>query len=301
MTLRIGIDLGGTKTEVVAIDDISGKVLFKERRPTPKNYDGTIQNMADLVFAADEAIKEKASVGISMPGALSTETGLVKNANSTWIIGHPIDKDLAKIISRPVKVMNDANCLALSEAKAGAGKGADVVWAVIIGTGSGSGIYAFGNLINGRHAIGGEWAHSTLPFCTDLTEYAGHECYCGKTGCIETFVSGPALEKDYFKTTGKQEFCTNIAELANSGDSAAEEVMQRYEDRLARGFAGVINVLDPDVIVLGGGVSNIERLYKNLPALINKYAFSDFVDTPILKAEFGDSSGVFGAARLWQD
>ena len=301
MTLRIGIDLGGTKTEVVAIDDVSGEVKFKERRPTPKDYEGTVQNMADLVFAADETIGEKASVGISMPGALSTKTGLVKNANSTWIIGHPIDKDLSRIIYRSVKVMNDANCLALSEAKAGAGKGADVVWAVIIGTGSGSGIYAFGNLLNGRHAIGGEWAHSTLPFCTDLTEYDGHECYCGKKGCIETYISGPALEKDYLKTTGKKAFCTEIAELADGGDSAAEEVMQRYEDRLARGFAGVINVIDPDVIVLGGGVSKIERLYKNLPALLNKYAFSDFIDTPIVKAEFGDSSGVYGAARLWQD
>ena len=301
MTLRIGVDLGGTKTEVVAIDDKTGEVLFKERRPTPKNYEGTVQNMADLIFAADEQIKERATVGISMPGALSTRTGLVKNANSTWIIGKPIDKDLESIISRPVKVMNDANCLALSEAIAGAGKGRDVVWAVIIGTGSGSGIYSFGKLINGRHAIGGEWAHNTLPFCSDLNELEGHDCYCGKKGCIETFISGPALEREYLSLAGKKEYCTDIADLADNGDEIAERVMQLYEDRLARGFASVINVLDPDIIVLGGGISKINRLYKNLPTLINRYAFSDFVDTPIVKAQFGDSSGVFGAARLWKD
>lgn len=301
MTLRIGIDLGGTKTEVVAIDDANGQELFRKRNYTPKgDYEATVKNIALLVGEAEQAIGGKATVGISMPGAVSPVTGLVKNANSTWIIGHPLNKDLEELLARPVRVMNDANCLALSEAIAGAGAGKDVVWAVIIGTGSGSGIFSFGELINGRNIIGGEWAHNTLPFCRDLHELEGHDCYCGQLGCIETFVSGPALEKDYFLTTGKKAFCTEIAEMADNNDEAATEVMLRYEDRLGRSFASAINILDPDIIVLGGGVSKIGRLYKNLLPVINKYVFSDSVDTPIVPAKFGDSSGVLGAARLWR-
>lgn len=301
MTLRIGIDLGGTKTEVIAIDDTDGRELFRKRNSTPKgDYEGTVRNIAELVKETEQVIGEKATVGLAMPGAVSPVTGLVKNANSTWIIGYPFTKDLEAILERPIRVMNDANCLALSEAVAGAGDGKEVVWAVIIGTGSGSGIFSFGGLINGRNVIGGEWAHNTLPFCRDLNELEGHECYCGQLGCIETFISGPALEKDFFLSTGKKAFCTEIADMADSGDEEAEIVMKRYENRLGRSFASVINVLDPDVIVLGGGVSKIKRIYKNLPAIINEYAFSDSIDTPIVPAKFGDSSGILGAARLWR-
>jgi fructokinase len=271
--LRIGIDLGGTKIELIALDD-SGREVLRQRVPTPQgDYAATIQAVSDLVLEFESISKESSTVGIGIPGALSRVTGLVKNANSTCLIGHDLKGDLEKALGREIRIENDANCFALSEAVDGAGKGAKVVFGVILGTGVGAGIVVNGEVLVGPNAIAGEWGHNPLPLprAQDLPLPG---CYCGRKGCIEAYLSGPALERD-------------------GGN------LDRYEERLARALAGVINILDPDVIVLGGGISNVDRLYANVPVLWRPFVFSDEVATRLAPPDHGDSSGVRGAAWLW--
>ena len=272
MTFRIGIDLGGTKIELLALD-AAGNEIFRKRVPTPQgDYAVTLEAVAGLVEYAEKKLSGKATVGIGIPGALSRVTGRVKNANSTCLIGHDLKGDLEKLLDREIRIANDANCFALSEAVDGGGKGAEVVFGVILGTGVGAGIVVHGEVLTGRNAIAGEWGHNSLPLPRG-EDLPLRDCYCGRKGCIETYLSGPALRGD--------------------------PDMDRYEERLARSLAGIINVLDPDVIVLGGGVSNVERLYENLPRLWAPYVFSDQVATRLAKHLHGDSSGVRGAAWLW--
>jgi len=275
--MRIGIDLGGTKTEIAVLAD-DGGLLLRERAPTPRgDYAGTIATIARLVRAAETKLgieKARLPVGVGIPGAESRVSGLIKNANSTWLIGKPLRADLEAALSRPVRLANDANCFALSEAVDGAAAGAEVVFGVILGTGVGGGIVVRGQVWVGPNAIAGEWGHNPLP-----GENAGRPCYCGRTDCIETYLSGPAFAAD--------------------GGAQDEAALARYERRLARALAQVINLLDPDVIVLGGGVSNLDRLYESVPRLWGEWVFSDHVATRLLKNKHGDSSGVRGAAWLW--
>lgn len=298
--IRIGIDLGGTKTEGIALG-VAGEERARFRVPTPRgDYDATVRTIADLVTRLESATGSTgATVGIGIPGALSPATGLVKNANSTWLIGKPFDRDLADALKRPVRIENDANCLAVSEAADGAGAGCGVVFAAILGTGCGAGIVVDGRPLGGRNAIGGEWGHNPLPWAAD-DERPGPACYCGKSGCLETFVSGPAVAADHRRATGADLSAEAIAALAERGDDAARATLDRLVDRLGRGLASIVNVLDPDVIVLGGGLSNLEFLYAALPPAIARWTFSDSVDTPIRRAVHGDSSGVRGAAWLWR-
>ncbi|MBC7952106.1 MAG: ROK family protein [Rhodospirillaceae bacterium] len=294
MTLRIGIDLGGTKTEAIALDRASGAELARQRVPTERgSYDGTIRTIVELVGGLETQLGRTGSVGIGIPGTISPKTGLVKNANSTWLIGKPFDRDLEAALGRPVRLANDADCFALSEATDGAGKGAATVFGVILGTGVGGGMVVGGRLVCGPNAIAGEWGHNPLPW-PEADELPGHYCYCGKMGCIETFLSGPALERDF----GEGMAAPDIVRLAEQGDDKAEGVLARYEDRLARALATIINVLDPHVIVLGGGVGNMARLYREVPKLWGEYVFSDSVETKLLAPLHGDSSGVRGAAWL---
>ncbi len=297
---RIGIDLGGTKIEGIALD-ATGAERARRRVSTPRgDYDGTVRAIVDLVAALEAEVHAgRATVGVGIPGTISPATGLVKNANSTWLIGRPFDRDLADALSRPVRLENDANCLAVSEAADGAAAGAGVVFAAILGTGCGAGVVVHGRPLTGRNAVAGEWGHSPLPWPED-DERPGPACYCGKAGCLETWVSGPAVSADHERATGQHVPTRRIAELAAAGDSAAMATLERLADRLARGLATVVNLLDPDVIVLGGGVSNIGWLYRALPPLVEKWAFSDRIDTPIRPALHGDSSGVRGAAWLWR-
>lgn len=297
---RIGIDLGGTKIEILMLDTV-GREVLRRRIPSPRDdYRKTVLALRDLVAGVESAAGRARSIGIGIPGALSKRTGLVKNANSTWLIGHPLKADLETALGRPVRLQNDANCFAVSEAIDGAAAGAGVVFAVILGTGVGAGIALGGRAHDGPNAIAGEWGHNPLPWPTD-DERPGAPCYCGRHGCIETFLSGPALERHYRERTGLALSAAEVAERATTGESVAEAVLSRYEDRLARGLAHVINVLDPDAIVLGGGLSNIERLYRTVPAALGRYVFSDAVDTRLLAPLHGDSSGVRGAAWLWYD
>lgn len=296
--MRIGIDLGGTKIEGIVLD-ATGREVIRRRMPTPTgDYAATLSAIAGLVADLDAASGGSASVGIGIPGALSPATGLVKNANSTWLIGNRLDKDLETVLNRPIRLENDANCFAVSEAADGAATGADVVFGVILGTGVGGGIVIAGRPLRGRNAIAGEWGHNPLPWPTD-DERPGPSCYCGLNGCIETFLSGPGLSNDFQATGGEAIAAKEIADRAAAGDPVAEATLQRYEQRLARALAGVINLLDPDVIVLGGGLSNLTRLYAHVPRLWSRWVFSDRVDTPLRKNRHGDSSGVRGAAWLW--
>jgi len=296
--MRIGVDLGGTKTESVAIDD-TGIERARLRVPTlSDSYDAIITSIVRLVHDTEACVGQTGTVGIGIPGALSPATGLVKNANTVALIGHPLDRDLARALNRPVRVANDANCFVLSEASDGAGAGARVVFGVIVGTGTGGGVVVDGKLLTGPHAIAGEWGHNPLPWPRD-DERPGPSCYCGKCGCIETFLAGPSLARDHRLHTGEARDADDIARRAEAGDAAALASMIRYEDRMARGLASVINLLDPDVIVMGGGVSNIARLYREVPLRLGRYVFSDTVSTPIVPARHGDSSGVRGAAWLW--
>lgn len=307
MTLRIGIDLGGTKIEGIVLSP-EGHELRRRRIPTPRDdYAGTLAAIAGLVAELEtEAGAEgdgPATVGVGMPGIVSPATGLVKNANSTWLIGRAFDRDLAQRLDRPVRVENDANCLAVSEATDGAGAGAGVVFAAILGTGCGAGVVVHGRPWSGRNAIAGEWGHNPLPWPRPSAtgdECPGPACYCGRNGCLETFVSGPGLAADHARATGAALTAEAVAMLAASGDAAAQATMERFADRLARGLAAVVNLLDPDVIVLGGGLSNLDALYATLPSRIEAYAFSDRIDTPVRRAVHGDSSGVRGAAWLWR-
>jgi fructokinase len=295
--VRIGVDLGGTKIEAAALD-VHGEILVRRRLPTPREYGGTILAIASLVSEVEATLHAHGTVGIGIPGAVSPATGLIKNANSTWLIGKPLQSDLESALHRPVRLANDANCFALSEACDGAGAGAEVVFGVIIGTGAGGGIVAHGRILTGPNAVAGEWGHNPLPW-PQAEEWPGLSCYCGKTGCIETFLSGPGFVRDHQIATGQLMAPDEIAARAEAGDGQAEDSLRRYEDRMARSLASVINVLDPDAIVLGGGMSNLARLYQNVPRLWGAYAFSDRVDTPLAPPRFGDSSGVRGAAWLW--
>ncbi len=298
--IRIGIDLGGTKTEGIALDS-TGAQRARLRVPTPQgDYADTLRTITALVAALEaQAGNHRATVGVGIPGIISPASGLVKNANSTWLIGHPFDRDLATALGRPVRVENDANCLAVSEAADGAGAGCGVVFAAILGTGCGGGIVVRDHLLSGRNAVAGEWGHTPLPWPIG-DEHPGPACYCGKTGCLETYVSGPGFAADHHRRTGEELTAEQLAARAQAGDARAQESLNRLCDRLARGLAMVVTLLDPDVIVLGGGVSNIEALYPALPPLIERWSFSDRIDTPVRCAQHGDSSGVRGAAWLWR-
>jgi fructokinase len=296
--MRIGIDLGGTKIEVAALDE-AGKELIRRRVDTPRDdYRGTVAAIAGLVAGVEQELGETGTVGVSMPGSISPATGLVKNANSTWLIGQKFDRDLNEALGREVRCENDANCMAVSEAVDGAGADGRVVFGVIIGTGVGGGVVVDRQPIRGANAVGGEWGHNPLPWPND-DERPGPDCYCGLKGCVETFLSGPGFQNDYARHTGKQMKSQQIVAAAEAGDAEAEGALARYVDRLARGLATIINLLDPDVIVLAGGMSNIKRLYTGVPATWERYAFSDRIDTKLRPPVHGDSSGVRGAAWLW--
>lgn len=297
--MRIGIDLGGTKIEAIALDD-RGRELARKRVATPADYQGTLDAIAALVDDVETATSQQGSIGIGTPGAPSPATGLLRNSNSVFLNDRPLQQDLESRLGRPLRMMNDANCFALSEATDGAAAGAQVVFGVIVGTGTGGAVVVDGRVLTGPHGIAGEWGHNPLPWPAD-EERPGPPCYCGKQGCVETFLSGPGLQRDYQQHSGEQRTAREIVELAQQGDELAELSLQRYEDRMARSLAQVINILDPQVIVLGGGMSNVQRLYTNVPALWGHYVFSDRVFTRLLPPRFGDSSGVRGAAWLWNE
>lgn len=333
---RIGIDLGGTKIEAIALPldaprpvgptentvgtakgegaeshpqeqpaEPTTREFLRWRIPTPRgNYEATLSAIKDLVDGVETELGERGSVGLGIPGTLSPRTGLVKNANSTWLIGRPLDRDLEALLKRPVRIVNDANCFVLSEATDGAAAGVHNVFGVILGTGVGGGVVVDGKVVIGANAIAGEWGHNPLPWPDPdpaAGELPGRSCYCGRSGCIETFLSGPALAADHQAATGEALDVPTILAAAEAGSAAAEASLRRYEHRLARALAFVINVLDPEVIVLGGGVSNMARLYTNVPNLWAPYVFSDEVSTRLLPPRYGDSSGVRGAAWLWND
>jgi len=298
--MRLGIDLGGTKIEIIALD-VAGTERLRERVDTPQgDYAATLEAVAGLVARAEQQLGVTGTVGIGTPGAISPATGLLKNSNSTCLNGQPFQRDLEARLGRGIRMMNDANCFALSEATDGAAADAEVVFGVIIGTGVGAGVVVRRHPLVGPNAIAGEWGHNPLPWPRD-EERPGPACYCGKSGCVETFLSGPSMARDHAAVTGEALDTRAIVEGAAAGDAACDATLARYEDRLARGLAHVINVLDPDAIVLGGGMSNIERLYRNVPRLWGRYVFSDTVATRLLAPRFGDSSGVRGAAWLWND
>jgi fructokinase len=293
--IRIGIDLGGTKIEGIALD--GSRELARVRLDTPRDdYEATVAAIVSLIDTLDGG--GRGSVGIGIPGTMSPATGVVKNANSVWLIGRPLLADLERRLARPVRIANDANCFAVSEAADGAAAGADVVFGVILGTGVGGGIVVRGRVIAGVNAVAGEWGHNPLPWPRD-DERPGPACYCGRSGCIEAFLSGPGLQGDYARHTGQPRTPAEIVARAAGGDREADAALERYEERLARGLASIINVLDPDVIVLGGGLSNIDRLYTHVPRLWTPYVFSDAVTTRLVRARHGASSGVRGAAWLW--
>jgi fructokinase len=296
--LRFGIDLGGTKIEIIALD-ADGCGLLRRRIPTPKDdYEGTLAAVCRLVEEGERELGGRGTVGIGTPGSLSRSTGLLRGSNSVCLNGRPIRHDLEALLRREVRVTNDANCFALSEATDGAGQGAAVVHGVILGTGVGSGVVVHGRVLNGANGIAGEWGHNPLPWPRD-DERPGHACYCGRRGCIETWLSGPAIERDHFDATGERRHAKDIAAAAAAGDSQCDATLARYEERFARAIAHVINLLDPDVIVLGGGMSNIGRLYTNVPKHWAPWVFSDRVDTKVVRNVHGDSGGVRGAAWLW--
>ncbi|CAA7624143.1 ROK family protein [Magnetospirillum sp. SS-4] len=289
--LRIGIDLGGTKTEAVALAG-DGRELARRRVATRRgSYDGTVRTIRDLVEGLEAELGATGSVGIGIPGTISPRTGLVKNANSTWLIGKPFDRDLEQALGRPVRLANDADCFALSEASDGAGAGFATVFGVILGTGVGGGLVIHGRLVGGPNAITGEWGHNPLPW-PEGDEHPGPRCYCGRNGCVETFLSGPGLARDHGGGLSAEA-------IATAADPAAQAALARYERRLARALASVINIVDPHVIVLGGGLSRMDRLYAAIPRLWGEWVFSDHVDTLLRPPRHGDSSGVRGAARLW--
>ncbi len=329
--MRIGIDFGGTKTEIICLDENNGKEMYRQRIPTPRgDYIVTVKTLVELVQNAERIMKKKGTVGIGIPGAIVPETGLVKNSNSTWTNGQPLQKDVAKALGREVRMENDANCLAVSEATDGAGAGKHVVFAVIIGTGCGGGVAFGGQAHRGINCIAGEWGHNPLPYPRvalrensahfghfetapmvtdklkdhyfgelDTSEYPGPLCYCGRRGCLETWISGTGFKNDYKRVNGVEISTHDIIAQAQEGDKKAIAALARYTDRLARALAQVIDIMDPDVIVLGGGMSNVNSLYKDVPAAWEQYVFSDKVKTPLVPARHGDSSGVRGAAWLW--
>lgn len=298
MSMRIGVDLGGTKIEGRAFDH-NGQELDRLRVPTPReDYDGTVATIVEVARSLETRLGQQGTLGVGIPGSVVRSTGLVKNANSTWLNGRPLERDLSKAWGREVRCANDANCLAVSEAVDGAGAGYNVVFGVILGTGCGGGVAIAGRVHNGPNGIGGEWGHNSLPMQRE-GEWPGPECYCGQRGCMETWVAGSGLERDFLAVTGKALRGPEIVKLSESGDPEAEAALQRLEDRLARGLSNVCNLLDPDAIVFGGGLSQLDRLYVNVPPLIAQYTFGKGFETPLRKAMHGDASGVRGAAWLW--
>lgn len=329
--MRIGIDLGGTKTEIICLDRLNGKELYRQRIPTQRgDYSVTLQSIVDLVQLAEKTVGRPGTLGIGIPGAVSQETGLVKNANTTWLIGKPLQADLESALKRQVRIENDANCFAVSEATDGAAAGQGVVFGVIIGTGCGGGVVVNGAAHRGINEIGGEWGHNPLPyprihvenpqqyvdqferfetgvdtldnyFCTDpaVNEYPGPLCYCGRRNCLETWISGTGFKNDYLRVTGVEKSTHDIIADAKAGEPKAAAAWARYVDRLARALGYIVNILDPDMIVLGGGMSNVASLYTDVPAVWEKYIFTKNVKTKVVQARHGDSSGVRGAAWLW--
>jgi len=297
--MRIGIDLGGTKIEGIAIAP-DGAERLRRRIAAPRgDYAQTLAAVAGLVHDIERELGVQGTIGVGIPGTISPATGLVKNANSTWLIGQPLGEDLPRLLERPVRFANDANCFALSEATDGAAAGADIVFGVIIGTGTGGGVVVNGRVLTGANAIAGEWGHNPLPGARG-GESPGPPCYCGRSGCIETFLSGPGLSRDYAASGGRDVTAREVVDRAVAGEALASASLARYEERMARALASVINVLDPDVIVLGGGLSNIDRLYASVPRLWGPHVFSDRVATRLVPNAHGDASGVRGAAWLWE-
>jgi fructokinase len=295
---RIGIDLGGTKIEALLLGE-DGREVKRRRVSTPRDdYEGTLRAIRDLVTRIEADEPSRATVGVGMPGTLSPATGLVKNANSVWLIGRPLVEDLEKLLGRPVRFANDANCFALSEATDGAARGARIVFGVILGTGAGGGLVVDGKVLVGCNAIAGEWGHNPLPW-PEPGEWPGPPCYCGRAGCVETFLSGPGLARDHEATAGERLTAEEIGRRAKSGDPTCQGTLGRHERRLARALASVVNIVDPDVIVIGGGLSRLRGLYDAVPRLWAPYVFSDRVETRVVSPVHGDSSGVRGAAWLW--
>lgn len=296
--MRIGIDLGGTKTEIVALGD-GGRELYRKRTDTPAaSYDAIVATLARLVHEAESALGQRGTVGVGIPGAISARTGFVKNANTVALNGRPLDRDLGRAIGREVRCQNDANCLALSEAVDGAGAGRRVVFAAILGTGCGAGIALDGRPWAGANLVAGEWGHNPLPWPTP-EEFPGPACWCGKTSCIEKWISGTGFADDYARVAGVRLKGEQIVARARQGDAAARAALDRYANRLARALAHVVNLLDPDVIVLGGGMSNVDELYEMVPPQLARHVFGGEADTPVVRNKHGDSSGVRGAAWLW--
>ncbi len=296
--VKIGIDLGGTKIEGIALSE-AGEELFRQRIATPQgDYQRTLHSIVDLIKQIETGIDEQGSIGICTPGSLSPATGLLRNSNSVCMNGKPVLDDLQNLLHKEIRIANDANCFALSEATDGVARDASVVFGVIIGTGTGAGVVIDKKVLPGANSIAGEWGHNPLPWPND-DELPGAECYCGKLGCIETWLSGPGIVRDHELYNNEFIDPEALDGKARFGDEDAIETFQRYENRMARSLAHVINILDPDVIVLGGGMGNIKRLYKNVPAILGDYVFSDTVNTKILAPLHGDSSGVRGAAWLW--
>jgi fructokinase len=299
--MRLGIDLGGTKTEIIALGD-GGKELIRRRVNTPgESYDDVIGTMRDLVMGVEGELNARGSVGVAIPGTISPMTGLVKNANATRLIGHPLDKDLGAALGREIRVANDANCFALSESTDGAAAGRDIVFGIIAGTGVGGGVCVGGRVLSGAHAIAGEWGHNPLPGPSVAEVENAPQCYCGRRGCIESWCSGPALAAQFKQRTGRDASALEIAAFAAGGDPDAKVSIENLLDRFARAVATLVNILDPDAIVIGGGLSNMDILYSELPARVEQYAFSPQGPTAILKNRHGDSSGVRGAAWLWPE
>lgn len=298
--MKFGIDLGGSKTEILAIDD-HGAEVYRQRVSTPKeDYPAILNCIKDLVTNAESSLSQTATVGIGTPGSLSPATGLLRGSNSTCLNNTPFKQDLEKLLKREIRISNDANCFALSEAVDGAARDADIVFGVIIGTGCGAGIVINQQVIDGPNRISGEWGHNPLPWPDD-NELQSTSCWCGQQGCIETFLSGPALEQDYQDTVADYISAKDIISLAEQGDEVSQQIVARYESRMARSLAHIINILDPHTIVLGGGMSNVKRLYENVPRLWKEFIFSDAVATRLVPPVHGDASGVRGAAWLWND
>jgi fructokinase len=296
--MRIGVDLGGTKTEALALDDV-GREVRRVRVATPQHdYRGTVETIAALVENLEREIGGQGTVGVGIPGTI-VATGLVKNANSTWLNGQPLERDLSDALGREVRCANDANCFAISEATDGAAVGAEVVFGVILGTGCGGGLVVRGSLLTGPNGLAGEWGHTALPWPSP-EEWPGPQCYCGRRGCLETWISGTGFERDFERVSGRALRGAEIVASAANGDAEAEAALQRLEDRIARGLATVVDIIDPTVVVLGGGLSRIDRLYSgNVSARLRDYGFGGGVETPIRRNLHGDSSGVRGAAWLW--
>jgi fructokinase len=296
--LRLGVDLGGTKTAITVLDADRAERLARRGATPTGAYETALTELSEMILAAERTAGSRCSVGIGMPGAVAARTGLVRNAYNTAFDGRPLRIDLERLLAREVRIANDANCFALSEATDGAARGAHVVFGAILGTGAGGGVVVGGRAVEGRNRIGGEWGHNPLPWMAP-DEYPGPRCNCGRQGCIEQFVSGPALERDHAAATGRRLEPMAIVQEAARGNAACEAALRRYEDRLARALAHIVNVLDPDVIVLGGGLSNLDRLYSSVPALLPRFAYSGTVETPVVRAAHGDASGMRGAAMLW--